>query len=226
MDQRTLLAICKANVLLVLWFGIPMFLAAGTVFWYAAWVWVACNWVQTAINFAMLQSRDPELLKERLQPGPAKRWDRRIMGVVGVLAFVGAPVMALDAVRFGWSHMPLWMQMVGFVALLIWIYNVNAVMRANPYLSTNARIQTDRGHQVVTTGPYAIVRHPMYTGMFFFFFGSALLLGSWIGLAFAVVMSALIIARTVLEDRMLRAELVGYEAYCHQVRQRLIPYVW
>jgi len=99
-------------------------------------------------------------------------------------------------------------------------------MRTNSYATAVVRIQDERGHQVISTGPYAFVRHPMYSGAAFYFVGIALLLGSWYAVAIAVVLIALFGLRAVWEENTLKAELAGYSDYAQRVRYRLIPGVW
>jgi protein-S-isoprenylcysteine O-methyltransferase Ste14 len=99
-------------------------------------------------------------------------------------------------------------------------------MRENPYSSAVVRVQKERAHTVISTGPYSYVRHPMYSGACLFFPGTALLLGSWYGVLCTPVFIALFAARTVLEENLLRKDLEGYEAYMAQVKYRFFPHVW
>ena len=105
-------------------------------------------------------------------------------------------------------------------------YVVFLTFRENAYLAPVVKVQEERGQSVVTTGPYQYVRHPMYSSMFLFFPASALLLGSWWGLVFSLVLLSLLVWRAALEDRMLMNELAGYREYTQSVRYRLIPRVW
>ncbi len=134
--------------------------------------------------------------------------------------------MALDAVRFRWSELPVWLQVVGGVILLCSFYLFYLTFRENSYLSPAVRIQSERGQMVISTGPYHYVRHPMYSAGLLFFLGTSLLLGSLYGLVAALVLICAIGIRAVLEERTLRQELEGYETYMAQVRYRLIPYLW
>jgi len=135
-------------------------------------------------------------------------------------------LMGFDAVRFHWSEVPLWVQALGLLSIGVGCFVVFLVFRANSYASPVVRIQRERGHAVVTTGPYAYVRHPMYAGGLFIFFGAPLLLGSWWGLAVSAALSVLVGFRAVLEERTLVNELEGYAAYAGRVRYRLVPYLW
>ena len=129
--------------------------------------------------------------------------------------------MALDAVRFRWSQVPIWVQAVGAVLIALCMYVFYLTFRENTFAAPVVKIQAERGHQVVTTGPYALVRHPMYAGALLLFIGIPLLLGSWYGLAGALVMMALLVTRIVMEERTLTNELPGYREYAARVRWRL-----
>jgi len=106
------------------------------------------------------------------------------------------------------------------------IYVFHIVMRENSYASTVVKVDTERGHKVISTGPYAWVRHPMYAGAIFYFLGTALLLGSWCAFAIGIVLIAIIALRAVWEEEMLVNELPGYADYARRVKYRLVPGVW
>ena len=116
--------------------------------------------------------------------------------------------------------------MMGGVMLLGSFCLLFLTFRENSYLSTVVRIQAERGHTVISTGPYHYVRHPMYAAALLFLFGTALLLGSWYGLIVALLLVGMIAVRAVLEERTLQQELQGYDTYMAQVKYRLIPHVW
>jgi protein-S-isoprenylcysteine O-methyltransferase Ste14 len=134
--------------------------------------------------------------------------------------------MALDAVRFNWSSVPIWLQGVGATALLGSFSLLFLTFRENAYLSPVVRIQEERRQTVIATGPYHYVRHPMYAAILVFIVGTSLLLGSWYGVLFGLIFMVMLARRAVLEERTLREALPGYAAYMAQVKYRLIPYVW
>jgi protein-S-isoprenylcysteine O-methyltransferase Ste14 len=134
--------------------------------------------------------------------------------------------MALDSVRFQWSQVPVWLQIVGIILLVCSFYLLFLTFQENSYLSPVVRIQEERGQTVISTGPYHYVRHPMYAAIVIFMAGTALLLGSWYGIVLGLILGVILARRAVLEERTLRAELPGYGAYMAQVKYRLIPYVW
>ena len=206
-----------------------LFVAAGTVRWPAAWVFLA---EMAGLGLAIglwLARRDPALLAERLTAGfqaAQKTWDKVFMATVFVLWTSWLALMALDAVRFGWSRMPVWAQGIGAILIALCMTIACLAFRENSYAAPVVKIARERGHRVVSTGPYACVRHPMYAGALLFFVGTPLLLGSWYGLAVTPVLIVVLAARAVMEERTLAEELPGYREYAQRVRYRLIPGVW
>jgi len=206
-----------------------LFVPAGTLAWPAGWVFLVEFGLASALITRWLRRHNPALLEERMKPliqREQKPWDRGLMAAFLFLWCAWFVVMSLDAVRFGWSHVPLWLQALGAVAVAVAMYVVHLIMRTNNFAVPVVRIQAERGHRVVSDGPYAIVRHPMYGGTLLLLVGIPLLLGSWWGLALAPVIILLFAIRAVMEERTLMAELPGYADYAARVRYRLIPKVW
>ncbi len=204
-----------------------LFVPAGTVAWTAGWVYLLLFAVFSIAITLWLLRHNPGLLEERIGFKPnQKTWDKIFIVALNVVFFVWLVLMPLDAVRFHWSRMPVRLQAVGAIVLLFSFYLFYLTFRENPYLSRLVRVQEDRGQTVVSTGPYRYVRHPMYTGAFLYFLGTALLLGSWYGVLFEPIFAGMIAVRAVLEERMLREQLKGYDAYMAQVKYRFIPHVW
>lgn len=174
---------------------------------------------------AIVLAVDPDLLRERWRPGAGgDREGRQLLGILGLAHFVIGP---LDVGRFHWSApMPPALQAAGLVlfavsmALLVW------AMAVNRFFSPVVRIQSERGHRLVTAGPYRYVRHPGYVAMIIGLPASALALGSWWALLPASGFSLLILRRTVIEDPFLIQQLPGYPEYAARVRRRLLPGVW
>jgi protein-S-isoprenylcysteine O-methyltransferase Ste14 len=203
-----------------------LFAAAGTIWWTAAWLWIAMQAIVAFSIFIMLFRHDPQLLEERLSPSKQgwRSWDKAIDALTNIGVVVWFVIIGLDAMRFCWSVMPLSLRAVGLVGMLVWIGVIYTVHRQNKFLSPLSKIQ--REHFVISTGLYAIVRHPLYAANLILFPASALLLGSWLGLGMALVLNAVMVVRTVLEEDMLLRDLPGYQEYTHAVPYRLIPNVW
>jgi protein-S-isoprenylcysteine O-methyltransferase Ste14 len=206
-----------------------LFLSAGTLAWPQGWAFLLLFTACSLATDVWLLRRDPALLAARMRSPLAtgqKRRDRAIMA--GILAaFVGWFVfMALDARRFGWSQAPGWAQALGagLVAAAFWGWF--RVLRANSFAATTIQLQRDRGQSVVTTGPYAVVRHPMYASSILLMLGAPLMLGSLWGLAALAVFVPLLAARALGEEAMLLAGLPGYADYARKVRFRLAPGIW
>jgi protein-S-isoprenylcysteine O-methyltransferase Ste14 len=216
----------------VVWFGamgLLLFLAAGTLNWPAAWIFLAVMVAFSLVGGLALGRHDPALLRERLSL-PLQRdqplADKVLLVIILLVIFGSLVLMALDAVRFGWSAVPSWLQAVGALILLIGIWICDRTMRENSFAAPVVKIQRDRGQTVITTGPYAHVRHPMYSGALLYFVGTSLLLGSWWGLVAVLVLAALLAMRIVIEEEALRAGLQGYGDYAARVRYRLVPLIW
>jgi protein-S-isoprenylcysteine O-methyltransferase Ste14 len=209
-----------------IWGGL-LFLSAGTFSWLRGWLHLALWLLTFAVNLAVLLPGNRDVISARMN---AKRSTERADAVILLLflpVMLAIPVIAgLDAVRWQWSTLPFWAVYLGLAihgagdALLLW------TMAVNPFLEKTVRVQTERGHHVITTGPYAIVRHPMYLGLVLMFLAIPLMLGSIGTLLPVVAMTVLLMVRTQLEERLLRRDLPGYEVYMEETRWRILPGVW
>lgn len=204
------------TIALFLWLGVRIGL---TQFW-------VVGGIVLAAAFYMSSVIDPSLLRERLRPaGPTL--DRGALVAIRLCAGTAVALAIVDISHVHWSDtVP---EPVRFVATALLAASVTLIARAmvvNRFFSTAIRIQTDRAHQVVSQGPYAVVRHPGYLGMIVAAPASVLALGSWWALAPALAYSALVARRVATEDRFLHERLDGYPAYATRVRYRLIPGVW
>jgi protein-S-isoprenylcysteine O-methyltransferase Ste14 len=224
---RALLKRIAAVLVIFLVMGLLLFLPAGRLDWPAAWVLSALYTIFLLIYAVWGTLEAPELLKERSRVAEnVKAWDKALMTIYTVLLLATLPLAGLDVGRFRWSAMPLALQILGLAGLfpaggiIFWAIVTNA------YLGRWVRIQEDRGHQVVTGGPYRYVRHPMYLGIILLFPCMALFLGSWWALVPAGLIAVLMVVRTALEDRALQAELPGYAEYARRTRYRLLPGIW
>jgi protein-S-isoprenylcysteine O-methyltransferase Ste14 len=207
--------------------GVALFWSAGRIDWWAAWaaivVWLA---FYTAMDILLLRF-NPELMAERLAPPKgAKKWDRAIMSIFRLTTLVRYILAGLDQ-RNGWTvGFPVSAQMAGLIVCVLGYALLAWAMTSNTFFSQIVRIQSERGHAVITQGPYRYVRHPAYIGMILFEPAMSILLASWPAIIAGGLCSILLILRTALEDRTLQAELPGYEDYSHQVRYRLLPGIW
>ncbi|HTO74671.1 MAG TPA: isoprenylcysteine carboxylmethyltransferase family protein [Thermoanaerobaculia bacterium] len=210
-------------------FGAILFGSAGTFRWPAAWIYMGLMFGFTIAEGVWLYRFQPDLLAERMTGigrADQEAWDKALLSVLGLAFFAWLAAMGLDAVRYRISEVPQWLQALGAIALVVSFLGFHATFRANPYLSPAVRIQTDRAQVLVDRGPYRFVRHPMYAAFVLFAPGTALLLGSWVGLLGALVLIAAVAWRAVREERLLRERLEGYAEYTQRVRYRLIPGIW
>jgi len=189
------------------------------MFWAYLGVWTASMVVGSSVV-------DPTLAQERLRPGPGGK-DYETL-VVSTLLLPGQCIVAgLDVGRFHWSDIvPLAVQVTGLLAMAAALAVVVWAAAVNRFFSSVIRIQTDRGHHLVTSGPYRFVRHPAYASCPFLFIGAGLALGSWLAALVSLLLIVLILRRTAMEDRILREQLEGYAAYAQKVRYRVFPGVW
>ncbi|MBI5035306.1 MAG: isoprenylcysteine carboxylmethyltransferase family protein [Chloroflexi bacterium] len=207
--------------------GALLFLIAGRIDWIGAWVFLLLFGLFLLIVAIWGTLKMPELMEERSKvKSNVKTWDRVIMTLYSVLFFGTFVVAAFDAGRFRWSAVPSVVQLVGIIGMLPVGALAWWVMTTNAYASRFVRIQDDRGHQVVTIGPYRYVRHPLYVGVPLLFWCIPLVLESYWALIPGFLITILFVIRAALEDRTLQNELPGYADYANRVRYRLVPGVW
>lgn len=196
--------------------------------WWEAWVYAIVNIAGFAISRALAARRHPDLLVERSRflQQEAKPWDRILSPLVGVGSGLVPLVVGLDEL-YGWSPaFGLPARVISLVLILAGYVLASYALIANRFFSGMVRIQTERGHQVVSGGPYRWMRHPGYAGAAVAYLATPFFLDSSWALLPAVLITMIMIVRTHLEDRTLQAELEGYRAYAAQVRYRLLPGIW
>ncbi|HEY3312544.1 MAG TPA: isoprenylcysteine carboxylmethyltransferase family protein [Anaerolineales bacterium] len=209
-------------------FGALLFLASGRLVWWEGWVYLGLNALTQALSMFILIPNRPEMLAERSKVRPGtKDWDRLLApAIVFIGTFSVLLTAGLDA-RFGWSRsMPAGLWWLGLASAFASQMFVLWAMASNPFFAATVRIQSDRGHAVTSSGPYQFIRHPGYLGSLLYNLAIPLVLGSWWTFLPALATILLIILRTGLEDRTLRAELPGYQEYSQRVAYRLLPGVW
>jgi protein-S-isoprenylcysteine O-methyltransferase Ste14 len=213
--------------------GLPLsllaliFLPAGSIRWSPGWTFLVVVLLAFGLSALVLVRVNPIIYRarSRLQPG-TKGWDKALLAAIFPAIVAIVPIGALDAGRFYWSAVPHWLVGLGYIALLAGIAGTCWAQAVNPFFEPGVRIQTERHQRAIDTGPYRVVRHPGYFSALLLFFGMALALESFWALAPAALASAVLGLRTSWEDRLLRAELAGYEDYSRRVRWRLVPGVW
>lgn len=213
-------------LLFPIYMGALIFLPAGTLNYWEAWVFVSVLFVCSVAFTIWLMINDPKLLERRLKIGPAaeKEPAQKIIVRVALLAFAGSCVLpALDH-RFGWSDVPVSVVILGNILIALSYLVFYFVCRENTYGA--ATIQVEENQTVISTGPYALVRHPMYAGALIFMLGLPLALGSWWGLLMFIPGVAGLIWRLLDEEKFLSRNLAGYTEYENKVRHHLIPFVW
>jgi protein-S-isoprenylcysteine O-methyltransferase Ste14 len=206
--------------------GLLIFVGAGSRAYWQGWAYLGTFALSIALITIYLWRHDRALLARRLQAGPTaeRTWTQRCIQALATIAFLG--IIGLPALdhRFGWSTVPPLVALVGDILVALGLYCVYRVFRENSYAA--ATIEVVASQTVISSGPYALVRHPMYSGALIFLLGTPLALGSWWGLLALVPLAAVIVWRLLDEERVLAAELPGYTEYCRRVRHRLIPGVW
>jgi len=203
-----------------------LFGGAGTFDYWQAWVFLAVYFSASLALTLYLVKMDPALLGRRMRGGPwaEKQPTQRAIMLFASLSFIGLILLpALDR-RFGWSHMSPAMALAGDLLVALGWLGIFLVFRENSF--TSATIELTPDQKVISTGPYALVRHPMYASAMIMQLGAPIALGSWWGVLVLVVMSPALVWRLLDEERFLRANLPGYASYRETVRYRLIPHVW
>jgi protein-S-isoprenylcysteine O-methyltransferase Ste14 len=214
-------------ILVFLLLGGLLFGCAGRLDWESGWVFMTTMIACVCLNFAILLKTNPEVIEERshLNRG-AKKWDIVITSVATIFILATLAVAGFDQ-RYGWSGSvdPGW-HYAGIMLFVVGDLFFLWAMAVNKYFSKLVRIQTERGHKVVTSGPYRIVRHPGYLGWSVMWAGTPLILDSPWAFIPAVLSIILIVIRTALEDSTLQKELPGYLEYVSRVGYKLVPWVW
>jgi protein-S-isoprenylcysteine O-methyltransferase Ste14 len=208
-------------------YAVLLFVSAGRLDYIEAWAFLLIYLGSVTVNFVLSLRSNPDVINERGKIARNSRgWDLVIVTLYSILLLAQVIVAGFDAGRFGWSHMPLVLEIVGGAGLLTAMAIVAWTMQSNPFLATTVRIQSERGHRPVTTGPYSLIRHPMYLGTIIMGPSIGFLLGSWWAVIAGLAVSILFILRTALEDSTLQKELPGYAEYAGKIRFRLLPGVW
>jgi protein-S-isoprenylcysteine O-methyltransferase Ste14 len=201
-----------------------LFWPAGTLRWTEAWIYIIIQLGYAVILTAYFWKRSPELIKARMETKlPPKLWDKLVMLPV-ILAMIALLIIPGFDLRYQWSSVPIYLEVMGFIGFILSLYLLFLVMKENAYLIKT--IEVRKGQKTITTGPYKYIRHPMYAGSIIMVFSIALALGSIPTFIPAAITSIALIIRTYLEDNTLKKDLKGYKAYQKKTRYRLLPWVW
>jgi protein-S-isoprenylcysteine O-methyltransferase Ste14 len=220
------LQIIASTLIGLMFFGLALFLPAWTFHYWQAWVFIAVFIVTTIGPSIYLAVKDPAALQRRMHAGPTAetRPAQRIAISAAVLAVVALLVVSALDHRFGWSSVPLAVIVLGNVLVAVGLLVAQLVVIQNSYASANITVEADQ--ELASTGLYGLVRHPMYVGTLVMMIGTPLALDSYWGLAVLIPGLLALAARIVDEEKMLSAELAGYDEYTQKVRYRLLPGVW
>jgi protein-S-isoprenylcysteine O-methyltransferase Ste14 len=227
MPRRSVWTVLRRAGTTLAWIGAP-FAGAGRLDWTRGWICVALYTICMPALGAIVKRVNAPVLDARkkwLRPD-TKPFDKVFVAVFLPLVYLQPLIAGLDAVRFRWSSMPFWLVFPGALLFLLSLALIGWSLAVNRFAENSVRIQADRGHCTIASGPYRVVRHPMYVGSIFMYIATALILGSVLALVAAGVIAVLFIWRTTLEDRTLRAELTGYAEYAARTRYRLLPSLW
>jgi protein-S-isoprenylcysteine O-methyltransferase Ste14 len=225
MNKLTIQAIGGLLFLLVV-LAAALFLSAGTLAYGQAWVFLAVFGVSVLVVTLYLMKHDTGLLERRVKAGPGaeQQASQKVIQTFAQLAFIAMFILPGLDYRFGWSTVPLFLVVVGDVLVVLGLYIVFLVFKENSY--TSAIIEVKDEQKLISTGPYAVVRHPMYTGALVMLLGVPLALSSWWGLLSVIPMVVVIVTRLLDEEKFLTSNLPGYAEYSRKVRYHLAPYIW
>jgi protein-S-isoprenylcysteine O-methyltransferase Ste14 len=206
--------------------GLLLFVPAWTVHYWQAWVYLAIFTGTSILTTFYLMRHDPALLARRMRAGPTveRQPAQRLIMLCTSIGFIALLIVPALDFRFGWSAVPLGSVVVGDVLVVTGFYGIFLVYRENTFTSATIEVAADQ--QVISAGPYAIVRHPMYASASLYLLGTPLALGSYWGLVVLGAMLPFLLWRLVDEERFLAQNLPGYTAYQKRVRHRLVPFVW
>ncbi len=220
----------QQNVLSLFSVGALFFVIAGTIKNIGFWIYAGTVLMYQIVSLLILVPKYPaytELARIRkIQRTDAKNWDKRIIRILLMTTFLMYALAALDLGRVRLGILPLWLAAPGILCYTAGSALNQWAMIHNPHFEKEVRIQTDRAHQVIAAGPYRFVRHPGYLGSLLGYLCFPLILGSALAFIGAILCMTGTVVRANLEDRTLRQELDGYQAYAHEVRYRLIPFIW
>ena len=203
--------------------GLMLFLPAGTLYYWQEWIYCGVLFIPLSFVVFYFFKYDPELLERRMKMREKEEKQKTIQIVGIIIFFIGFLIPGLDY-RYHWSNVPFLLVFAANAIVLAGYIFVFFVLRENSYASRI--IEVEKGQKVITTGPYAIVRHPMYLGVLLMYLFTPLALGSYWALIFFLPLFPLLVSRLLNEEEVLLRELPGYKEYCQKTRYHLIPFIW
>jgi protein-S-isoprenylcysteine O-methyltransferase Ste14 len=207
-----------------------LFLSAGRLQWWEGWAYTGMTLFVLVLSRSLILLKNPDMARERADAGKkedVKAWDKIIVPLIAIYGpLVSLIIAGLDE-RFGWTpDLPDSIQIIALCVIFLGTMVSTWAMVVNRFFSSHVRIQTDRGHTVISAGPYRVVRHPGYAGGIFAWIATPVFFSSYWVVIPTVAVILLTIIRTALEDRTLKEELPGYREYTERVRYRLLPGIW
>ncbi|MCX6709686.1 MAG: isoprenylcysteine carboxylmethyltransferase family protein [Candidatus Woesearchaeota archaeon] len=203
--------------------GLMLFLPAGSLGYWQAWLFILTLFVPVIFVCSYLLKRDPELLERRMQFKEKEVRQKLIIKISGFLFFIGFLIPGFDY-KYSWSSVPVWLVIASDILILLSYLLVFLVFRENSY--TSRIVEVAKNQKVISTGPYSVIRHPMYAGVMLMYLFMPVALGSYWALIFFVPMIPVIVLRILNEEEILLKGLKGYREYCKKVRYRIIPGIW
>jgi protein-S-isoprenylcysteine O-methyltransferase Ste14 len=200
-----------------------LFLPAGTLKYWHAWLFIATLFIPVLFVMSYFLKHDPELLERRMRFKEKVKEQKIIIKLANLLFFIGFLIPGFDH-RYGWSYIPYYVVVISDITILLGYLLIYFVFKENSY--TSRIIEVEKKQKLISSGPYSIIRHPMYIGIILIYIAMPLALGSYWALIPIIPIIALIIFRTLNEEKVLCKDLKGYEEYARKVKYRLIPRIW